>query len=99
MFAGKWEAHCTVVERRALPLNCVVTGFACLRESARGVIRIAGPLKVREVTSRTRRPQSCKLAAYVAGGACGRGVLACERKPRSRVIKLGALPLRGGVAK
>lgn len=78
-----------------------VTGFACLREPARNVIRIGRALEILQVTRHTACAGQVEVVVDVAISTLPRrhSVHPRERKAYCRMVKGGGLPAARGVAR
>ena len=81
-----------MIESRALPLDGRVTQLAVLREGGRDVIRVHGPVEVRQVTGNARRGSPRKVSLCMTRRAGRRRMCAHQGKLRAGMVKGGRCP-------
>ena len=91
---GQREQGSAVIEYRARPGCCIVTGRTLFRESCRRMVRICCAAVIGEMAGITIRWKPRIYAARMAGSAQHAGMRAGQRKRSCTVVKCCALPGR-----
>jgi len=87
MGTGQREAGLRMIENGAQPIGRRVAKRAIPRKSRGHVVRIGGPIELRQVASLALGRRIGELAARVALRAGGGGVGSREREADSRVVE------------